>query len=261
MQSPLREHFPILLQGACRGIHDMLKTWNEDEMPSYVFLENCGDIHRNSFAFQRGWRKSLTLNRRFQTSSYWTNPDILLVLLVHFPLPLNLSFNLTPQCIFIFLTLLEKSAASLKTNCFSWSGNCRLPPPLHSPHMHWPLLQPGDAGRAWYANIAWVGGSEGRVCSNVRTLASPTHRSQLLSNHLQRGRRRKEVGPWIQQLLPDRSSQCVNASQPVSQSVREGKCVRVWSLVFVCVYLYVCVSERESARERAEERQPQPLSA
>ncbi len=177
----------------------------------------------------------------------------------------NASF-LQPVCL-LFLTHLVESAASLKTNCFSFSDNNHLPPPLCSPHMHWPLpqqRQTREAGRAWYANIAWVGGSREQSVQQCEDSRKPRPQKPVAKQPPAKGREGEKEGPWIQQLLPDLSSHCVNASQPANQSARGGKCVsvRVWGpesvLVFMCVC--VCVSVSVLQRERERERERQSLS-
>lgn len=110
-----------------------------------------------------------------------------------------------------------------------------------------------EAGRASYANIAWVGGSPEQTVQQCEGSCKPRPQKPVAKQPPAKGREGEE-GPWIQQLLPDLSSHCVNASQPANQSAREGKCVsvRVWGpeFVFLCVSVSVCATKRDRERER-----------
>lgn len=159
------------------------------------------------------------------------------------------------------ITCLPLALTSL-CSVFDWShGICcitedglfqsSLHPLSNSPHSHRPFYPQSPAGQrkrgrqglvCKYSLSRRLLGAG--VCSNVRTLASPAHRSQLPCNHLQKGEGKQRRGPaLIQQLLPDLSSQCVSqVSQLTYQWGREGKCVRV--ICAQCVCLWVCDRER-----------------
>lgn len=161
----------------------------------------------------------------------------------------------TNQCVVFFLNYLVESAKSLKTNSFSFKWQRSPPSPSQQPTQALASATTEldrEAGRASYANIAWVGGSPEQTVQQCEGSRKPRPQKPVAKQPPAKGREGEE-GPWIQQLLPDQSSHCVNASQPANQSAREGKCVsvRVWGpeFVFLCVSVSVCATKRERGRQ------------
>ena len=169
----------------------------------------------------------------------------------------------TNRCVAFTLTCLVESATSLKTNSFSFKWQRSPPSPSQQPTQALASATTEldrEAGRASYANIAWVGGSPEQTVQQCEGSHKPCPHKPVAKQPPQGGGRGRRGHEFNNCCLIWALTVWMRVSRRTSQQERES----VWgcgvqSLCF-CVCLWVCVLQSETEREREREREAVAVS-
>ena len=150
----------------------------------------------------------------------------------------------TNMCVAFTLTCLVESATSLKTNSFSFKWQRSPPSPSQQPTQALASATTEldrEAGRASYANIAWVGGSPEQTVQQCEGSHKPCPHKPVAKQPPQGGGRGRRGHEFNNCCLIWALTVWMRVSRRTSQQERES----VWgcgvqSLCF-CVCLWVCV--------------------